>query len=639
MTDILTELASPSLSQKLRSLPETPGVYKMLGAKNEILYVGKAKNLRSRVRSYFHKSGLRDITRLLVAKIRDLDVIITRSEKEALILENNLIKEHKPLYNINLKDNKTYPYIKITTEEKWPRVIKTRELGKGGLYFGPYTDLSLMYHYLDIANEIFALKKCGQRQFPKGFKPCLYFHMGRCLDYCTGGVAREKADELVREVASFLNGKTENAIEFLENKMRRESALLNYERAALIRDKIAALAHIRDRQQVVLVDHEAFDVFHYHLSDGGIILAALSFREGKLLGKETFQFENVLLASENPDASESEAITELFEQFLFQYYSERPYPVREIFTPFSPLVFQDLAESLAALIPKRFSGPVPDPYTPVFLRPERGDKLRVLELAESNARLSFFELVRAKEKEGYAHQLKDILGLAHAPQTIECFDIANTADQAIIAGMVRFNQGQKDKANYRIFNIRSTTRQDDFLSMREAVHRRYQRLLDEKTPLPDLILIDGGKGQLSAALESLAALGLKHQPICSLAKEEELIFLPETKDPIRLPHDHPALQFLVEVRDENHRFVTGRHTQRRDREGLQSRLEKIPGIGPKKIKVLYEHFSDLDAFLAASDAELENIPLMSKTDIQQIRKSLVKPETKSYKLKRPGSND
>jgi len=629
-----------AVAEKLAVLPEAPGVYKMLGASREILYIGKAINLRSRVRSYFHSGGLRELTRLLVTRIEDIDWIVVQSEKEALILENNLIKEHQPHFNINLKDNKTYPYIKITTDEAWPRAIKTRELKKGGLYFGPYTDLPVMYAFLEVLNEVYPLKKCSQARFPKGFKPCLYHHMGRCLPYCTGEVGAETTAQLTAEITAFLKGDTENAVAILTRRMKIESSLTHFERAMAIRDRIRAMEQIKERQQVVLSSRDAFDVVWPHLSDGVILFSVLCFREGKLMDKHTYPFETGLLEGGEERESSGELLREQLVHFLVQFYAERAYPVEEILIPFSPSALPaaegDLRALLFETIRRHFRGEMPSGWDgPRLSQPLRGDRVRLLELAESNAKLSFFELRKEREKAAWGAQIRDLFGFKKAPRTVESFDIANTADRAIIAGMVHFADGSPDKSHYRIFNIRSTTRQDDFRSMHEAVHRRYGRLLAEKAPFPDLILIDGGKGQLGAATAALDELGVKNQPILSLAKQEEEVFLPGREESVKVPHDHPALRFLVKVRDETHRWVNGRHVKRRDREALESRLASIPGIGPRKIQVLFEHYDSVEAFLAAPDEALDKLPFISRSDVDALRRALQKPKAKTYKLKVP----
>ncbi len=592
----------------------------MLSDSGEIIYIGKAKNLRSRVRSYFHQSGLREITKMLVTHIADIDYIVVPTEKEALILENQLIKEHKPYFNIDLKDNKTYPFIRLTSDETWPRVYKTREATKKGEYFGPYTDLRVMYHYLEILNELYPLKKCGQQVFPKNFKPCLYFHMGKCLDYCTGNVSKETTDHLTSEIRSFLNGNTAEAKKFLQEKLLVESQEQRYERAALIRDKLLALEQIQEPQQVSLLDQKNFDVIAFFPSEQSIVFSVLGFREGRLMDKKIFPFEHA--AFQLTSESKEEELGEALSQFILQYYQDIQIPVSEILLPFLPESSEVLSEIIGEQYfknyPQLFKSKKPAPK----LITARGDKKSLIELAKSNARLSYFELEKDRVKQNYSYQLKEFLNLKKIPRTIECFDIANTGDTAVIAGMVHFDQGKKVPENYRIFNIKSAKGQDDFQSMREAVYRRYSRLLKEEKSLPDLILIDGGKGQLGAAVASLNQLGIKSIAICSIAKKQEELFLPGKEHSIKIPHDNPALRYLVQIRDEVHRYTNGRHVKRRDQEALESRFIKIPGFGPKKTSILQDKYPDLEALKSTPNEEIEQLPYFKKGDGLLVKSAL-----------------
>ena len=623
-----------SLIEKLKHLPSLPGVYKLIGKGGEILYIGKAKVLKNRVRSYFQKKMDRLLTNHLSAKIKDIDLIITRNEKEALILENNLIKEHQPYFNINLKDNKTYPFLKLTTEDKFPRLIKTREHSGRGEYFGPYTDLGVMYRYKDMLNNIFPLKKCRQQSFPKGFKPCLYFHIGKCLPYCTGKVTQKEIARLTHQVKTVLNGKVQEIQKELEDKMHEVSAKENFELALKLRDQINALEKIGERQQAAFHHQDNMDVVHYHLCDKLIIFSILNFRKGKLIDKKAFHFENELLGLQSDEPEFNDYLSSLFRSFLLQFYSDFPPPaICEVLIPLEIGNRDELEEIIIDEIYRK--NEMKRDATKLKFEistPLKGERRHLLDLAKSNARLSFHELIQSREKKKYAQFLKELIQLKKPPVIIESFDIANTANRAIVAGMVCFKHGKPDKENYRIFNIKESKGQDDFASLEEAVYRRYKRLLDEAQDFPDLILIDGGKGQLRAALKSLHRLGVKGQPIVSLAKREEALYVPKLDDPLKVDWKHPGLTFLIEVRDETHRFANSSHIRKRDRDALKSTLESIPGLGKKKIQLLFQHFDSLRDIMFASKEEILSLAFFGEKDFHALQSYFASKASKTTRL-------
>ncbi len=685
--------------QKTRVFPALPGVYKMFNHENKIIYIGKAKNLRSRVASYFHSHHERAITGILVAQIWGIDYIIAESEKEALVIENDLIKRYKPFFNIDLRDNKTYPYLVFSTENNFPQLFKTRKLGLKGMYFGPYTNVKLMNVYLDVVNSLYPLKKCAKQKFPKGFKPCLYYHIGKCLDYCSANVTKETIDELARKVKKLLKTSPKDLIGSLEIEMQKASEKLDYERAMTLRDSIGIMNSIEEEEPARLQDESSFDVLHYKASHGWMIIAVLCFREGKLLHKDVHEFKNELFAGggETEEAIKADEdmeyraydlslLVDVFSQFLYSYYKsyrETGECISRVLIPESIYYAEGASEQLKLSLKAAFAddellprlgtgtgtrgggrkkeqsslprqsavmgiseskqaeaeagaylgmarfGPVASELqeefefkvkvkakkAPQLQTALRGQGRRYLELAKANAGYSFYELLRKKERQDQCKHLKEALGLKKIPQLVDCFDVANIGDYNIVAACVRFLRGEKDTSNYRLFNMRFTKTQNDFLSMAEAVFRHYRRMVEENKTLPDFVLIDGGKGQLSAALRSLENLGIdKKMVIASLAKKEELLFLPKLSQPIKLSHQDPALQFLVHVRDEAHRFVNKHHQWRRSKQAFQSSLHAVKGLGLKKTKTLLRHFDSLEELKLASKEKVLKLPFIGEKD-------------------------
>ncbi len=572
------------ISETLSILPQQPGVYLMKDKDGLIIYVGKAKILRNRVRSYF--SGQKDTkTGFLVSHIDYIDFIVTGTEYEALILENNLIKQHKPKYNINLKDGKTYPVIRITRED-YPRVFRTRHIvDDGSHYYGPFPAIGAIDQYLEIIEEYFPLRKC-RGPLKKREQPCLYFHIQRCLGPCAGKASSKEYANQVRSIRTLLEGNSTKLSGQLQKRMANAAKELRFEEAARLRDAVRALETVGLAQQVQDFVTDSRDYIAWQDDEEAVSFVVFRMREGKLMGTETFRATSL-------------GGQDLVEQFFMQFYDLNNSPPHRIY----------LAEWQGDDLASRES--VLQQYLRYALQsdallalPELPRDQSIINLARENARQ---DLVRRRTESGDVLALKDlqaVLGLPKLPMRIEGFDIAHLHGKHTVAAMVSFWKGIPDKNHYRIFQIRSLQGGiDDFESIREAVARRYSRVLNEELERPDLILIDGGKGQLSAAMSILDSLGLNALPICALAKEEEEIFLPGRSESVRLPEGSPALRILQAVRDESHRFGTGHNQRLRSGDIKLSTLEGIPGIGPGRAKKLLTTFGNLDAVRAAS-AEL-----------------------------------
>jgi len=611
------------LQEKLAHLPTCPGVYIYRDAAGQVLYVGKAKNLRQRVRSYFQESRPRDgRLEALVRKIADVEVIVTDTEAEALILENNLIKQLKPRYNINLRDDKTYPYICIANE-RFPRVFPTRRVRKdGSKYFGPYTDVGQMHRLLRLIRSLFKLRTCNLNLSPEAiaagkYQPCLEYHIKKCAAPCIGLQSEEDYNATIRQIEQLLNGKTQALIAQLREEMKARAAALDFERAAELRDQIRLLEQHAERQKIVSQDFADRDVFALAVdrTDGVACGVVFQVREGKVIGRRHRYLRRI----------EGQRDGALLQAFVEDYYAEA------VFFPDEVLLSHELEEpdALEALLRERRSKKVP-------LRvPQRGDKAGLVHLAEANARLLLEEWRLAQKKRGEARipeavrALQEALRLPGLPRRIECFDISHLGGTGTVASCVVFEDGRPSKRDYRTFKIRSVTpgKPDDYQAMREAVTRRYRRLRDEGGPWPDLVVIDGGKGQLSSALEALEALELRGRfPVIGLAKRLEEIYRPGDPDPYQLPKTSPALQLLQRIRNEAHRFaVTMQRRQRR--RVLRSELLDIPGIGPRTVEKLLQHFGSARR---VREADLEALAaVVGRARAERIRQHLDTASTSS----------
>ncbi len=585
-----------NLRDKAQAVPDRPGVYIMKNARGETLYVGKAKSLKHRVRSYF--SGPKDVkTRHLLARVADFEVQVTASEAEAFLLENNLIKRWKPKYNINLKDGKTYPVIRLTAEE-YPRVYRTRRIVfDGSRYYGPYPKVGQIDLYLNLIDKLFPLRKCRGPIKPRG-QPCFYYHIGRCNGVCAGKVTREEYDRLVERVRLLLSGRTEDLLNELGSRMQEASSARAYEKAAALRDQIAAVRALAEEQKVVDFQEEARDYLGWYRAQGEVRLVVLAMRGGHLVGRDSF-----LLGNAGADA-------EFLPEFLGHYYGGRDNPPRTVYLP--------AVKGLAALeeFLRTLTG------APLELRtPRKGKHARILTMALEAAR---FRLEGEQEKRSRAvAALQEALGLKQLPRHIEGFDIAHLEGRITVASLVTFQDGQPRRSGYRHFHVRSLDgKVDDFEAMREVVARRYTRQLNEGRRLPDLILIDGGKGQVSAAAGVLKALEAPAVPLVGLAKKNEEVFLPEQSEPLALPEASEALRLLQAVRDEAHRFATTFHKKLRGQQAVSSVLEKVRGIGPRKAALLLERFGGLQELAAASAEDIARTAGVSREIAEELRRYL-----------------
>jgi excinuclease ABC subunit C len=592
---------SELIRDKLRHLPTRPGVYLMRGEDGEILYVGKAKSLRSRVRSYFssnHPESLK--TRELVKRIADFETIVVNSEAEALILENNLIKEHQPRFNITLRDDKTYPYIKVTVGEHFPRVIVTRKLHRdGSRYFGPYTDVRRMRQVLDVAKRLYTVRSCHYRlPGDAPARPCLDYHIGRCMAPCVGLQTEADYREMIDELVDLLGGHTNRAAARIRAEMEEAAVQLHFERAAELRDALTHLDALESQQKVVDVEGSERDVLAVardaELASGVV----LKFREGKLLGRETVFLENL----------DGEADADILATFATRFYTVESIESAEALPPeiLLPLEFEDrpvLEEFLHARTGRAVRTHVP----------KRGEKVRLIELAEQNARHLLEErklLGRgtADRAPDALYELQEALELSAVPRFMVCFDISHTQGSETVASAVAFTNGAPDRSEYRRLKIKGDWGNDDFRSMNEAVARYFRRRLEEGKPIPDLVVIDGGKGQLGAARKALEELDLAQQPVVSLAKREEEVFVPGRPDPLRLSRRSQALRLLQRIRDEAHRFAITYNRKLRTKRTITSDVGSIPGVGASRQRALLERFGSVRGLQNASEEEISQLP-------------------------------
>jgi excinuclease ABC subunit C len=585
-----------TLPQKLDSLTTQPGVYLFKDGNNKVLYVGKAKNLRKRVRSYFQESRyLGPKTQVMVDKIADLEFIIVDNEVEALMLESNLVKQHKPRYNINLRDDKSFPYIRVT-REPIPRVFVTRKIIRdGSKYLGPYTDVKQLRHIMKSVRKIFPIRSCKYELnqeviAKKKVKVCLDYHIKRCQGPCEGLVSIMEYQEMISQVEKFLKGKTSDLLQELGSKMEQAASDLNFESAARLRDQIQLIENYYFKvQKVVLADAVDRDVVALAVEEEDACSVVFKIRDGKVVGRQHFYLQGV----------EEKSDQEVLSRFLQHYYLEADYYPNEIFLPQEPLEAVLLQTWLSEQAKQKVE----------FHIPQIGEKKKLINLCQKNARYLLDELLlqKAIHKDHIAYNVKMLqknLKLSKPPKIIEAFDISNLQGSDAVASMVYFDNGKPRKSEYRHFKIRQKQTPDDFAMMREVVQRRYKRLLEEKKALPDLILIDGGKGQLSSALQVLQELGIKEQAIIGLAKRLEDVYLPGLSDPQNIPKNSQGLKLLQQIRDESHRFAITYHRLLRKKRTLTSPLDEIPGIGPKRKAHLLRKFGSLRKIAEASKEEL-----------------------------------
>jgi excinuclease ABC subunit C len=594
------------LEQKVASLPAEPGVYLFKDVFDNILYVGKAQSLRQRVKSYFLGSRAADAkTGSLVREIADVAYIVVDNEKEALALENNLIKQHQPRFNVLLRDDKTYPYIKFTAWERFPRAYVTRRLKKdGSVYFGPYFPASLAYRLVHFIHKRFLVPSCTVDLTRAHPRPCLQYYIKRCLGPCVAGlVTEERYAEASRDVKLFLEGRRHDLVRSLEGRMTRASDEERYEEAATYRDLIRTLEEIEEKQKIAAAAGDDTDVLAYYAEPPQAAVNLFHLRGGRVMDRRDFYWEEL----DEFDAAEFLA------SLLKQLYLEAEYVPRFIHVP---VEFEDRA-LLEHILSERSGRKVE------ILTPQRGQKRALLELVEKNAKHSFEQRFRVLKpgSKAIAEALEAALGLPEAPRRIESFDISHIQGADTVASLVVWEEGRMKKSDYRKFVIRQEAGNDDFLSMREAVERRYRRLQEEKKVLPSLILIDGGIGQLHAAAAALERLEIINQPVASIAKKEEIIYvLGQENEPVRLERHSPILHLIQQIRDETHRFAVTFHRQRRAARHLHTELEEIPGVGERSALKLLRKFGSLAKLRMASVEELAGV--VTRTQAQRVYEHL-----------------
>ena len=621
------------LHGKIRSLPTSAGVYLYKNAEGEIIYVGKAKNLRSRVSSYFHEGRWEDAkTGTLVREAADVDYIVVANNKEALALENHLIKQKQPRFNILLRDDKTYPYVKLTLSERYPRVYVTRRLRKdGSAYYGPYFPANLAYRIVDLIHRHFLVPSCKvdlNRFHPRA---CLQFYIGRCLGPCVEGLTTPEAyQEAVKDVKMFLEGRPTDLARSLRERMAKAAAAEEYERAAKYRDLISTVEQLQEKQRIAAVEGDDADVFGYHYENQMLAVNLFHMRGGRVLDRREFFWEDLpelaawdgdydwVVAGQRPASTEpvlSQAFNpgEFLSALLKQLYIGQPYVPRNIYVPVD---FED-REMLEELLSEQVAGDNARAARVHITVPQRGDKRSLIDLAGNNAKQSYDQRFRVMKPNAKAIQeaLQDALGLPELPRRIECFDISHIQGAETVASMVVWEDGQIKKSDYRKFIIRTVNGVDDFASMREVVSRRYKRIRDEKKNMPSLVLIDGGLGQLHAAAEALESLEIINQPLAAIAKREEIIYVcGQEDDPVVLDHHSPVLHLVQLIRDEAHRFAVTFHRKRRQMRDRSTELQEIPGVGERTTRRLLEHFGSVQAVRNADVAALSAVVTRSQAE-------------------------
>jgi excinuclease ABC subunit C len=592
------------VEQQLKRLPAKPGVYLFRGSRGEVLYVGKAKSLRPRVRSYFQAgAGGRTTIAQLPDRVADVDVIVTGTEVEALHLEQNLVKRHRPPFNVRLRDDKSFPYIAVTVEDDYPRVMFTRERHRRGVvYFGPYANAKKVRETLDVLNRVFPYRPCeGPKPGRHSGIPCLDYHIERCLAPCVGYVSQEAYREIIEGVIEFLSGETRPIQRQLERKMKEAAEGERFEEAARYRNRLFSVRHLAERQAADKRAVGTIDVIGIAAEDDRAAVQVFPLRDGRLIDRYAFHLENV--------AGQDTAT--LLEAFATEYYGAAPSVPPQIVVPPEA----DDTSALAEFLSERRG------FRVEVRAPVRGEKRRLQQLATENARVALdsdalqSEQRRLRRVEAL-EELREALNLESLPLRIECYDVSNIQGEAVVGSMVVFQDAQPKKAHYRKFGVRGLDGQDDYAALAEVVSRRFARVRDAAAEdydesfaaLPNLVVIDGGKGQLAAALQAMQAFDLPRVAVISLAKRIEEVFVPGRPEPILLRHDTAGLQLLQRIRDEAHRFAIGFHRQRRDAKARESIFDTLQGVGPARRRALLRHFGSAERFLAASQEELEGVP-------------------------------
>jgi excinuclease ABC subunit C len=588
------------LVNDLRTLPRGPGVYLFRDEAGEVLYVGKAKSLRSRVRSYFQRGDGRPGTAQLVERIDDVEVIVTRTEAEALHLEQNLVKRHRPPFNIRLRDDKSFPYIAVTVADEYPRVMFTRERHRRDtVYFGPYANAKKVRETLDVLNRVFRFRPCeGPRPGRHSGIPCLDFHIDRCFAPCIGAISKEDYGLIVDGVVGFLSGDTASIQLELEERMREAAAEERFEEAARYRNRLFSIRHLAERQAADRRSVGTVDVIGLAVEAEQAAVQVFPLRDGKMIDRYGFHLENV----EGQDAGS------VLEAFVVEYYGSSPSVPPEVLVPAATTDTEAIAEFLSERRGSRVD----------VRSPSRGEKRRLVELATDNARLALEADAAQREQKrqrrvAALEELREALNLESLPVRIECFDISNIQGQSIVGSMTVFQDGRPKNAHYRTFSVRGLAGQDDVGAMHEVVRRRFARAregeADESfSSIPNLVVVDGGKGQLGAALAALDELDLPRVAVIALAKREEEVFVPGTARAIVLDRHGPGLQLLQRIRDEAHRVALRYHRVRRGAKARETIFETLPGVGPARRRAILRHFGSVERFLEASQEELEGVP-------------------------------
>ena len=599
---------SEILGQKAEALPAQPGVYIFKDETGRPIYVGKAKSLRQRVRSYFQESRPADAKRdRMLEAARDLETILVDNEKEATALENNLIKQFKPRYNVLLRDDKTYPYIKLTLGERFPRVYVTRRLKKdGSVFYGPYFPASLAYRIADLIHRRFLVPSCNVDLTRYHPRPCLQFYIKRCLGPCVEGLTTpERYGEAVRHVRLLLEGRESDLVRDLHERMLAASEAQQFEEAARCRDLVSTVEELRERQKMAAAHGEDVDIFGFHQEGPLVAVNLFHLRGGRAVDRREFFWEDL----------EDFNARELFSSLVKQVYLDQPYLPGEIHVP---LDFED-REILEELLTEKRGRKVQ------ILTPQRGPKRALLELVAKNAHHSFerrFRILKPQARE-ILENLAEVLDLPQPPKRVECFDVSHIQGSDIVASLVVWEAGRMKKSDYRKFIIKTVSGSDDFASMREVVGRRYRRLREEKKPLPDLILVDGGIPQLHAAAAALDALQIINQPLASIAKREEILYVHgRENEPVVLDRHSPVLHLIQLIRDEAHRFAVTFHRARRSKRELSSDLLTIAGVGERTAKKLLAHFGSLTSLRSVTLEELSQVvtPAQAARIIEHLRK-------------------
>jgi excinuclease ABC subunit C len=608
------------LEDKLKTLPAKPGVYLFRDAGGDVLYIGKAKSLRPRVRSYFQAAAdTRSTMTQLPGRVADVEVIVTDTEVEALHLEQNLVKRHRPPFNVRLRDDKSFPYIAVTVDDEYPRVMFTRERHRRGVvYFGPYANAKKVRETLDVLNRVFPYRPCeGPKPGRHSGIPCLDYHIERCLAPCVGYVSKDDYRNVVDGVIEFLSGETEPIVRQLEAKMRQAAEEERFEEAARYRNRLFSVRHLAERQAADKRAVGTIDVIGIAIEGDRATVQIFPLRDGKLIDRYSFHLENV----------EGQDIDTVLEAFVLEYYGSAPSVPPQIIVPREVGDTSALAEFLTERRGSRVE----------VRAPERGEKRRLQGLATENARVALKSEAAAAEQKRLRRvealeELREALNLESLPLRIECYDVSNIQEESPVASMVVFQDGLAKKGHYRKFGIKRAAGQDDYAALAEVISRRFARMRDVAdeeydesfAATPNLVVVDGGKGQLSSVLGAMQAFDLPRVAVISLAKRVEEVFVPDRPEPIVLDRHAPGLQLLQRIRDEAHRFALGFHRQRRDSKAKESIFDTLQGVGPARRRALLQHFGSAERFLAATQEELEGVPGMPQKTARSIYAQLHK---------------